>query len=163
MRTLPVDGHVVEVAVSADGRLAATGTEVGTIGIVDLQGAGKPRLLTPTTQEITGLGFVGTKLVVAARDGHLRVFEATTGKREQDTAIGSPLVKLAIAPDGRLAAVADDQHVLRLLSLPDATLRRTMAWHRATVTALGWGANSTLVVADNDGELAAWDAQAADR
>ena len=130
--------------------------------IVDLQSGVKPRLLSPSTQEITGLGFVGTRLVATARDGHVRVFDATTGKREQDTVLPAPLVKLAIAPDGRLAT-ADDQHVIRILSLPDATLRRTMAWHRATITALAWGASSTLVVADNDGELAAWDVVGADR
>ena len=157
LQVLPVEGHVVEVALSADGTRAAAGTEVGTIAIIDLRGGAKPRLLTPSTQEITGLAFVGGDLVAAARDGHVRVFDAATGNRIQDTAFGSAIVKMAVAPAGRLAAVADDAHVLRVLSLPDATLRRTLAWHHATVTALAWAAGSTLVVADNDGELAAWD------
>ena len=160
LRTLPVDGHVVEVALSPDGARAAAGTELGTIAIVDLVGAAKPKVLTPSTQEITGLAFVGGDLVAAARDGHVRVFDAATGTRTQDTALGSPIVRMAVAPTGGLAAVADDAHVLRVLSLPDATLRRTLAWHRATVTALAWAAGSTLIVADNDGELAAWDVPA---
>jgi PQQ-like domain len=156
-RTLPVEGHVVEVAVAADGVRAAAGTEVGTIAIVDLQSNAKPKTLTPSTQEITGLAFVGGDLVAAARDGHVRVFDAATGKRTQDTALPAPIVRMAVAPTGRLVAVADDAHALRVLSLPDATLRRTLAWHRATVTALAWASASTLIVADNDGELAAWD------
>jgi len=162
IRRLPVDGHVVEIAFSADGRRVAAGTEIGKIAIIDLSGGAKPRLLTPSTQEITGLGFVGTRLVTTARDGHVRVFDAATGKLERETVIGSPLVKLAVVPDGRLAATVDDDHVIRVLSLPDLTVRRTFAWHRASVTALTWGADSTLVVADNDGELAAWDVTAAE-
>ena len=38
--------------------------------VYDLEAkAAKPRVLKPSTQEITGLGFVGAELMVAARDG----------------------------------------------------------------------------------------------
>ncbi len=43
------------------------------------------------------------------------------------------------------------------MSLPDAVVLHTFAWHQASITALAWGVGPTLIVADNDGELAAWD------
>jgi hypothetical protein len=90
LRVLPVEGRVVELAFDDAGRTAAVGTEVGTIGIVDLANpAAKARQLSPTTQEITGLRFLGSTLVTAARDGHVRLFDATTGKRLGDAAVGA--------------------------------------------------------------------------
>jgi WD40 repeat protein len=157
LRVLPVDGRAVELAFDAEARRAAVGTEVGGIALVDLEHpAAKPRLLTPSTQEITGLRFVGSTLVTAARDGHIRVFDAASGKRLTDAAVAPNVTKLAVSADGRRAAAADDQHVVRVLSLPDAVVRATLGWHRASITALGWS-GSTLLVTDNDGELAAWD------
>jgi WD40 repeat protein len=161
LRMLPSDGRVVEMAFSDDGRRAAVGTDVGTVAIVDLRAAtAKPRVLTPSTQEITGLGFVGTRLVVAARDGRVRLFDATTGDLQKQVDVGAPITRFALDRDGRLAATSDDQHVVRVLALPDGVVRHTFAWHQASITALGWGVGPTLLVADNDGELAAWDVSA---
>jgi hypothetical protein len=160
LRVLPVEGRVVELAFDAGGRWAAVGTEVGGIGIVDLASpAAKPRLLTPTTQEITGLRFVGSTLVTAARDGHLRLYEAASGKRLADATVSANVTKLAVSADGRRAATSDDQHLVHVVSLPDTTVRATLGWHRASITALAWS-GTTLLVVDNDGELAAWDVAA---
>ncbi len=161
-RTLSVDGRVVKMAFDRDGQRIALGTEVGTVALVDLgttspaSKAAKPRMLTPSTQEITGLGFVDGALVVAARDGHVRLFDAR-GTLVKDLALGAPAARFAIAADGRLAAASDDQNVVRVLTLPDAVVHETFAWHQASITALAWGRGPTLLVADNDGELAAWD------
>ncbi len=42
----------------------------------------------------------------------------------------------------------------------DARLHRVrrLDWHRATIGVLAWAADGTLLVGDNDGELAVWSA-----
>lgn len=163
LRTLTIPGRAAELALDHAGRRAAVGTETGTVAIVDLQAKGaKPILLTPSTQEITGLRFVDTRLVTAARDGRVRIFDASTGKQLAEATVGPTLTRFAVSADGRLAAAAGDQNVVRVLSLPDGTVRATFAWHQASITALGWGVGPTLMVADNDGELAAWDVSTAE-
>ncbi len=163
-RTLPIAGRVVKLAFDRDGRRAAAGTEVGVVAIVDLaERTTKPRVLTPSTQEITGLGFADGFLVVAARDGHLRLFDPANGGLVKDVATGAPTARFALSPDGRLAAASDDQNVVRVIALPGGVVRHTFAWHQASITALAWGVGPTLLVADNDGELAAWDVTATTR
>ena len=164
LRTLPVDGRVVKLAFDRASKHAAVGTEIGTVAILDLDAPGaKPRTITPSTQEITGLGFVDGELVVAARDGHIRLFDVATGTLAKDLALGAPTARFALAPDGRLAAASDDQNVVRVVGLPDAVVLHTFPWHQASITALAWGVGPTLLVADNDGELAAWDVAGAPR
>jgi len=156
--TLSVAGRAVKLAFDRSGRRAAVGTEVGTVAIVDFgKRTAKPRVLAPSTQEITGVGFAERFLVVAARDGHARLFEATTGTLVKDLALGAPIARFALAADERIAAASDDQNVVRVIALPGAVVRHTFAWHQASITALAWGVGPTLLVADNDGELAAWD------
>jgi WD40 repeat protein len=157
VRTLPVAGRVVKLAFDRVAKRVAAGTEVGKVAIVGLATrAATPRVLTPSTQEITGLGFADGMLVVAARDGHLRLFEAANGMLVKDVALGAPIARFALATDGRLAAASDDRNVVRVVALPGGVVRHTFAWHQASITALAWGVGPTLLVADNDGELAAW-------
>lgn len=157
LRTLPVEGRVVKMAFAPDGRSAALGTEVGTVAVVDLAAASrKPRVLTPSTQEITGLGHLGPTLVVAARDGKLRLFDPETGKKLAEAATGGPITRFALAPKDGLVGVADADNVVRVFSVPALVERGRFAWHQASITALAWGAGPTLLAADNDGELAAW-------
>jgi WD40 repeat protein len=159
-RTLPVEGRVVQMAFSADDRHVAVGTEVGTVAIVELRGTAKPRVLRPSTQEITGIAYVGDELVVAARDGAIRVFASTTGALVRHVETGAPIPRAATSARDGLVAVSDDQNVIRVYALPELRLRARHAWHQASITALAWGLGPTLLAADNDGELAAWDVPA---
>jgi hypothetical protein len=157
LRTFAVEGRVVKMAFAPDGRSAALGTEVGTVAIVDLEAAGrKPRMLTPSTQEITGLAHLDATLVVAARDGKLRLFDASTGKKLAEAATGGPIARFALAPKEGLVGVADADNVVRVFTVPGLAERARYAWHQASITALAWGVGPTLLAADNDGELAAW-------
>jgi WD40 repeat protein len=157
LRTLPVEGRVVQMAFAPDDRQAAVGTEVGAVAIVALEGKAKPRVLQPSTQEITGVGFVGTALLVAARDGKIRLFDPATGALVQQVATGAPITRTAVSARDGLVGVSDDQNVIRIYALPSLAARARYPWHRASITALAWGLGPTLLAADNDGELAAWD------
>lgn len=157
LRTFAVEGRVVKMAFAPDGRSAALGTEVGTVAIVDLGGsAEKPRVLTPSTQEITGLAYLDATLVVASRDGTLRLFAPESGTKLAEVATGGPIARFALAPKEGLVGVADADHVVRVLTVPALGERARYAWHQASITALAWGIGPTLLAADNDGELAAW-------
>jgi WD40 repeat protein len=157
VRTLPVEGRVVQMAFAPDDRTAALGTEVGAVAIVDVDGTAKPRVLQPSTQEITGVGFVDAGLVVAARDGKIRIFTPATGALLTQVDTGAPITRAALGGPAGLVAVSDDQNVIRVYTVPALSRRAQYAWHRASITALAWGLGPTLLAADNDGELAAWD------
>jgi Cu/Ag efflux protein CusF/outer membrane protein assembly factor BamB len=161
LRTLAMENQVLVVAVDAAGRWAGLGNDVGAIGIVDLSGDGAPRVATPSLQPVEALAFAGDRLVSAGSDGTLRAFDPATGRETDRFSVGTPLVALAISPDGRHAATADNAHELRIHHLPDGVIVDRLAWHRATIGVLAWGAGGTLVAGDNDGELAVWDVPAA--
>ncbi len=158
VRELAVPGRAAELAFDHDARRAAVGTETGTVAIFELAAKGaKPRVLTASTQEITGLAFVGNQLVTAARDGHVRIYDAASGKPLRDATTGFPITHFTVSADGLLGAASDDRHVLRIVALPGGVVRASLVWHQASITALAWAAGPTLLVADNDGELAAWE------
>ena len=113
-------------------------------------------MLTPSTQEITGLGYVGATLVVAARDGRLRLYDSATGTQTKEVASGGPITRFALSGKDGLVGVADADNVIRVFTVPALAERARYAWHQASVTALAWGVGPTLLSADNDGELAAW-------
>ena len=157
LRTFAVEGRVVKMAFAPDGGSAALGTEVGTVAIVDLGGQGRTlRVLTPSTQEITGLGYLGATLVVAARDGKLRLFDPSTGAKLAEAATGGPITRFALTPRDELVGVADAENVVRVFTVPALGAHARYVWHQASITALAWGVGPTLLAADNDGELAAW-------
>jgi WD40 repeat protein/Cu/Ag efflux protein CusF len=162
VRTIPAAGPVRTIALDASGRRAAVGTEVGTLLVADLGADGPPRVLTPSLQPIAAVAFAtADHLLVAGADGTLRVVDPATGGETARVDVGAPLRLLAVAPDGRHAATADAASVLRLHRLPGGAVVERLAWHRATVGVLAWGAGPTLVSGDNDAALAVWDLPAA--
>ena len=161
LRTLPVEGRVLAVALDPSGRWAAAGTEIGTVVVVDLAGDGAPRVLAPSLEPLAAVAFSGDRLLAAGADARLRVFDPASGRETASVDAGAPLRLLAVAPDGRHAATADAERVLRVHRLPDASVVERLDWHRATVGVLAWGAGPTLVSGDNDAALAVWDVPAA--
>ncbi len=157
VRTIEPGSNAIVVAIDATGRWAAVGTDTGTIAVIDLTADAAPRVLEPSLQPVAALAFAGDRLVSAGSDKTLRVFDPASGQETARVAIGTPLVALAVALDGRRAATADVEHRLRVHRLPDGAVVEQIGWHRATVSVLAWGAGGTLVSGDNDGELAVWD------
>ncbi len=100
----------------------------------------------------------GTRLAVATQDGHVREYDATSGRllREQAVSHRRALV-LAYAPRGRwLACGTDDGVSLLDLASPPCAAREIAC--EAPVWALGWLPDGALVVGSRQGELTIFDA-----
>jgi WD40 repeat protein len=156
-RELPVEGRALHVAIEARGASAAVASDVGNVSIVDFARDSTPRSVSPSLQPVSGLAFAGALLWVAGSDGTLRALDPASGAERARVDVGSPLVDLAIAPDGKQAATVARDHVIRVHALPGGDVVATLAWHQARIATLGWGAGPTLVSGDTDGALAVWD------
>jgi WD40 repeat protein len=158
VRSIPIDDTVATttVAVSADGARAAVGTEAGPIVVVPLAGDGAPTRLTQPVQPSDALGFAGNVLVAAGGEGVLRVWDAASGALRVAVPVGAPVMRLAVAADGRRVATADRSGTIRIHTMPDAGLERAIPWHRAQVRGMAWG-GSLLLAGDADRQLAVWD------
>lgn len=155
-RVLAIDGSALHVAVAPDGTHTAVANDVGAIRLLGTDDAAA-RTITPSLQPVEGLAFAGDLLWSAGSDGTLRAFALESGAESRRIDAGVPLTRLAVSPDGRHAAVAGRDRVIRVYALPDGAPVATLAWHQAQVTALAWGAGPTLVSGDGDGKLAVWD------
>lgn len=156
VRVLPVDGSALHVAVAPDGAHTAVANDVGAIRLFGTDDA-TARTLTPSLQPAEGLAFAGDLLWVAGSDGTLRAFATASGEEAKKIDAGAPLTRLAVSADGRRAAVAGRDRVIRVHALPDGASVATLGWHQAQITALAWGADGTLLSGDGDGKLAVWD------
>jgi hypothetical protein len=164
LRSLPTAERALHVAVDPRGERAAVATEAGAVAIFDLESdAAPPILVRPNAQPASGLAFAGDRLVVAGSDGAMRSFDPRDGREIAAASAGSPLLRLAISEDGRLAATAAADRVIRVHVLPGGEVVAELRWHQAGIGALGFGAGPTLVSADNDGELAVWDLEPSGR
>ena len=157
VRTIAGEGQVSVVALDANGRWAAAGTDVGTLLVAELANDAGPRVITPSLQALAAVAFAGDRVVTAGADGTVRLFDPASGQETARASIGSALTHLAIAPDGRHAATADVERTIRVHRLPDGAVVERLDWHRATIGVLAWGVGQTLVSGDNDGTLAVWD------
>lgn len=157
VRALPVEGSALHVATSPDGAHTAIANDVGAIALFGSDAT--PRTITPSLQPAEGLAFAGSLLWVAGSDGTLRAFDATSGEEKKKVDAGSAATRLALSPDGLLAAVAGRDRTIRIFALPDGTRVGALSWHPAQITALAWGAG--LLSGDGDGNLAAWNVGAA--
>jgi WD40 repeat protein len=152
---LPVEREAAAVAFSADGTLAAVGNELGSIVLFDLASLAPLRELRGGRSPVSAVALANDRVVSAAGDGVLRVWDAGSGRLAHETAPGPMLAALAIARSGERAAAAGYDGVLRVVDLRTQAMER-LAWHDAPVHALAW-AGETLVSGDGRGRVALWD------
>jgi len=70
--------------------------------------------------------------------------------------VGSPILRVAIAPGGRIVASAGRDWTIRLHDLASGALLESLVWHQAGVYGLAW-AGPVLVSGDTQGRVALWD------
>ena len=140
----------------AEGSLAAIGSEIGSIVVLDPASDAPPRPLADVLQPVESIAFAGDRVVWAGADRSLRIWDAGSGASLLQAPLPEAAVRLAVSPDGAIAAVVLRSGTIELRRIADGGLVDTLRWHRAGVRAVAW-AGSFLVSGDNGGGVAIWD------
>src|SRR5262245_5453921 len=154
-RPLRVAQEAAAVAFRADGGLAAVGSEVGPIAVFDPHADGSLRPIADVLQPVEDLAFAGNRLVWAGADRTLRVWD-DGGASLTRAELPAAAVRLAVAPGGRVVAVALRGGTIELRRVEDGSLIEALRFHTEGGKAVAW-AGALLVSGDTDGTLALWD------
>jgi hypothetical protein len=154
VRTIAVAPEAAAVAFRGDARLGAVGGEVGQIVLFDPASTAPPRALADVLQPVETLAFAGDRVVWAGADRTLRVWGADGVAAT--TLLPEAAVRVAVAPEGTIVAIALRSGSIELRLVEDGSLVETLRWHRAGVRAMAW-AGSVLLTGDMEGRLALWD------
>jgi WD40 repeat protein len=147
-------------AFSADGRLAATGTD-SVISLWNVATGKEVRRLAGHTQVISGLAFSrdGRLLVSASWDKTVRVWNVADGAAIK--ALNGPsqqIISVAISPDGRSVASGDFDQTIKLWDVGSATLTHVFRGHSGGVGAIAFSPDGKyLLSGSEDATLKLWD------
>ncbi|HEV3418370.1 MAG TPA: c-type cytochrome domain-containing protein, partial [Pirellulales bacterium] len=110
------------VAVSADGKLAATGESGGEIKIWELSSGKSLHVCAGHTAAVTGLRFSpdGAKLFSGSLDKSIRAWSTSDGKPAGQIDAPSPINALALAAGGTRICTGHADNLIRVWALPDA-------------------------------------------
>lgn len=156
---------VHSLAISADGKLAATGEASGAIKLWDLATQKEIRTLTGHSGPVTGLKFIagGTKLASTSLDKTLRIWNVADGAVAGSVETPAAINSLAAIADGAQLATAGADNIVRLWTVPAEAgaapaAGAQLAGHTGPVTALAVvpGEKPLLVSGSDDGSLRVW-------
>ena len=121
-------GPVVSLAVSPDGKLAATGSKDKTIKIWSLADRRLLKTLNDHQGQVSGLAFTpdGATLISAGWDGALRLWSTSDFSLKKTIETGGVLYHVAVSPDGNVFAAGGKSKPVILYSLPDGAQIRTV-------------------------------------
>lgn len=163
---LEAGGAVAALAFDGDGGRLAGGTVRGTLRLWDLA-EGRPRVreLAAAGGRLAGLAFTADGgLVSAAEDGAVRLWDPATGEVRAQPGGGAgggprggPGSRLAVAPDGRRLAWANDARV-QVFTLPEGRRLADLAVPEEHAFALAFAPDGArLAVGTDEGALWLWD------
>ncbi len=151
------------LALSADGKLVATGDASGAIKLWDVATLQEPRAFGGHAGPVTGLAFLdGGKLVSASEDKTLRSWNVVDGAELAKLETPAPATSLVTLPGGQLATGHADNVIRRWTLSAEAGSEITpageIAGHTGPVTCLALLAaeKPQLVSGSADGSLRVW-------
>jgi WD40 repeat protein len=121
LRTLKGHSHGVTVVAVVD-NLAISGSSNGTLRVWDLKTGESLRTLKGHSGGITTVAAVDRRVIYGSKDRTLQVWNLETGETMAVVTLDSPILSVAISPDGRIVVAGDQSgrvHFLDLV-LPEA-------------------------------------------
>jgi cytochrome c peroxidase len=150
------------LAVSPDGRFAATGDKDKNLVLWDLA-AGKPaKILKGHGDTVFNAAFLpdGRGAVSVSLDGTLRFWELESGKQTRSVAAGAPLLSVAVSPDGALVLTGAQNGAVKLWRARDGALARELSkGSGAAVVAARFAlGGKKAITSELGGKATIWDA-----
>jgi cytochrome c len=157
-----LEGHsqnVNGVAFTGDGKNLVSAGYDATVRIWPLAGSGSPVIVTlPAALNAVALAPDG-EIAAAAADG--RVFFVGPGgeKRDEISAMESPIISLSVSPDGALVAAAGIRGSVAIIERKSRTIARTLVGPGLPVWSVAFFPDSkTLLTGGTDRLVRRWDA-----
>jgi WD40 repeat protein len=149
----------LSVAFSPDGKRVACGTSTGEIHLWDLR-VGKERWRVHHGDDaVTGVAFSADGSEVYTVRDELRALEADTGKQRRHFPMPRTMSRVALSPDGKVAALACDDGELRLFDPVRGGFVRGPEGHGRAVTSVAFSPDGrSLATASEEALFRLWDA-----
>jgi WD40 repeat protein len=147
------ESEIIDLEISADGRLVVSASMDGSIWIWDLA-TGKGRAL-PAHGGATQVAIApdGRSLASASFDGSVRLWDVATGAAREVGRHQGHVYALAYAPDGRSLVTGGQDNLVRLWALADPhDPGRVIASHRGKVTLVSFAPDGRQVASAGYGE-----------
>jgi len=157
-----LEGHsqnVNGVAFTADGKNLVSAGYDATVRIWPLEGSGSPIIMTlPAALNAVALAPDG-EIAAAAADGRVFFVSPTGEKRGEVAALESPIISLAVSPDGALVAAAGIRGSVAIIERKSRNVARTLVGPGLPVWSVAFFPDSkTLLTGGTDRLVRRWDA-----
>jgi WD40 repeat protein len=159
---LKLTGHtdaVRALAVSRDGKRAASGGDDRTVRVWDLKSGREVLRLARHKAGVTGVALTadGRLVLSAGRDQSLRLWDTMGGRELRAFAVPrGPVLCLALTPDGRGVVTGHFDTTVRLWELDTGRELRRLSGHRQMVGALAVGPEGQIISGSHDQTVRVW-------
>ncbi|MDX2203614.1 MAG: hypothetical protein NW223_12755 [Hyphomicrobiaceae bacterium] len=149
-------GSVTAVAMSPDGRLMLSGSEVDNVAkLWDVETGLLLRAFTGHSNVVSGVGFAqgGTRVVTGSHDTTAKVFDVSSGRLIHTLAHDKPyglVTAIAVSKDGRRLATGTLDGKLRVWELGSGTLLRTVLAHQRPISAVAFTPDGARVLSGSE-------------
>jgi WD40 repeat protein len=168
------EGPVASVALSADGKLAASGASDGQVRLWTLLPPGQRGRINMDGGPVNAVAFSRSGLLLACglSDGTVRVLdlansEAKKGKGVRAAAFGGhagPVLGVALSPDGKMAASCSSDGTVRLWDIVAGKSKNVLKDHSGPVLAVTFSPDGKLLAsAGQDGTILVWDGSSGEK